>query len=173
MLAKKLARGMKIMADHLKRFDEYEAARALSAARLHVGAADGDPADKPELVWDDEWCCWYDPVEAEAIAAAEAAGMVDANGAMWASVNASEPEPEPELEPEPEPVRFAEYELDRLRTMVANARWLLGTAQAELRNASAFSSHTHRAFLQQELRKAESLMETAQLEYERAAAQCM
>ena len=84
-----------------------------------------------------------------------------------------ETELEPELEPEPEPVRFAEYELDRLRTMVANARWLLGTAQAELRNASAFSSHTHRAFLQQELRKAESLMETAQLEYERAAAQCM
>ena len=60
-----------------------------------------------------------------------------------------------ESELEPPPPSYSQYELERQRTVVSNARFLLQLAQDSLRDARARSSAVHIAFLESECSKAE------------------
>jgi hypothetical protein len=62
----------------------------------------------------------------------------------------------PESEQLEEPPSYSQYELDRQRTVVSNARLLLQLAQADMREAPVGCSAVRVAFLERECSKAEA-----------------
>jgi hypothetical protein len=127
------------------------------------------------MAWDDEWRCYYDVEEAEAIAESEAAMTAEGNRIHdqfqvrdWLEEQISD------LADglEPPSKSYSAYELKRQRTIVGNRRLLLELANHALKDAPASCSSAHLAYLTDECGRAEKSVSEALWELEQIENWC-
>ena len=134
-----------------------EAAVAAEATAAEAAAeAAANAARLARQLWDDEWQCYYDPLEAEAENEADAREALDLS-----RMEAEQIEAELEVREMP----YAPYELERQQTIVSNNRFLLGMALAALSDAEACSASSayKLSYLRDEVGKARGNLDNSEL----------